>query len=145
MPGPPGWSRSSCFAGRRGSTPGSGVAGGSALPLTTPGYLHRGLDALFEEFSKGTRFGGRIAHGALLVGFVLTAFYLGDVGAQAGDFLLALGQLLLDTKPLAVSGDRIRAERVCEVSEQFGGAVWTGQGCSDRRLSGVGVQVTAGR
>jgi 3-hydroxybutyryl-CoA dehydratase len=26
-----------------------------------------------EEFAKGTRFGGRIAHGALLVGFVSTA------------------------------------------------------------------------
>ena len=59
--------------------------------------------------------------------------------------LLSLGQLLLDTKPIAVSGDRVREERVREVSEQLGGAVRTGQGSYDRRLSGVGVQVTAGR
>jgi len=58
---------------------------------------------------------------------------------------LSLGQILLDAKPVAVSGDRIRAKRVCEVSDQLGGAVRTGQGSYDRRLSGVGVQVTAGR
>jgi 3-hydroxybutyryl-CoA dehydratase len=41
-------------------------------------YLFAGITGDFsgvhvdEEFAKGTRFGGRIAHGALLVGFVST-------------------------------------------------------------------------
>jgi len=87
-------------------------------------YLFAGITGDFsgvhvdEEFAKGTRFGGRIAHGALLVGFVstvmarMTALLPPPGGVSTRYEVKFVGPVLIgDTVTTALTLTETRSER----------------------------------